>query len=557
MTVTVANVAPTASISGPATVDEGSVYTLTVGPITDPGTDTRSSYTIAWGDGLTDSFTAAEWATAAGSFTHTYADGSSSATITVSTTDEDGSYALDPTRKEWEFALLLIRAFRSLDSIVGDEAAATLVVDGDNVALVVDADGDVVDGDKVVAFVVDEVASTIASFDSDAALPTDDLAGDELLVKFGERLATAFGSRLLLARYGGDEFALLSNESIDRAGAIAIAERVEMLASTPFQLRGHQVFTGASIGIVMVERGDTPPEEILRDADTAMFRAKSQGGGYTLFDQQMHAAARERLALETDLRFALTRGELLPYFQPLISLETRRIVGIEALVRWQHPLRGLLAPVHFLGVAEETGMLPAIDLLVLEQSLAQWVRWQSEYGELAPQRLSVNISDRLFASTEFPANLAHLLERSGANPAQVHLEITETVLLDHSQNTENFIAELGAAGVRFALDDFGTGYSTFTYLKRLPLDQLKIDRSFVQQMLEDRQDQAIVEGVIALAHTFACEVVAEGVETPAQAARLVELGCPAGQGNGIAAAMPAEQMPGWVRSFAGVPTATA
>lgn len=370
-------------------------------------------------------------------------------------------------------------------------------------------------------------------------------AGDELLVKFGERLASAFGQRMLLARYGGDEFALLSREPVNRAGAIALAQRVEEVARAPFQVRGHQVFAGASIGIVLIENGEVLPEAILRDADTAMFRAKSQGGGYALFDQQMHAAARERLALETDLRFALTRGELVAWFQPMWSLSERGIVGIEALVRWQHPQRGLLLPAQFLGVAEETGMLPAIDLLVLEQSLEQLVRWQSAHGASAPGRLSVNISDRLFAAPEFPATLQRLLKRSGTDPARVHLEITETVFRAGAGSLRTALAALKALGVRLVVDDFGTGYSSLVSFSEAAFDGLKVDRGFVMDLEVNPRHRAIVRTIAQFAQDLDLSLVAEGVETEMQAQILRQLGCDQVQGYLFAPPLPAAVLETW------------
>ena len=371
-------------------------------------------------------------------------------------------------------------------------------------------------------------------------------AGDELLVKFGERLASAFGERMVMARYGGDEFALLSRDRVDRAGAIALAQRVEEIARAPFQLRGHQVFSGASIGIVLIEHGEAQPEAILRDADTAMFSAKSRGGGYALFDPLMHSAARVRLALETDLRFALARGELTAWFQPMWSLAEQRIVGIEALVRWQHPQRGLLAPGQFLGVADDAGMLPAIDLLVLEQSLGQLVQWQSRYGKHAPSRLSVNISDRLFAATEFPATLQRLLERSNVDPGCVHLEITETVFRADASRLRQSLAALKAVGVRLVVDDFGTGYSSLVSFSEAAFDGLKVDRGFVQDLESNSRHRAIVRTIAQFAQDLGLSLVAEGVENEMQAQILRQLGCDLVQGYLIAPPMPAAMLETWL-----------
>ncbi|MBK9658247.1 MAG: EAL domain-containing protein [Rhodanobacteraceae bacterium] len=377
-------------------------------------------------------------------------------------------------------------------------------------------------------------------------------AGDELLVRFGERLAQAFGQRVVLARYGGDEFALLTRERVDRDGAIALAQRVQEIAREPFQLRGHQVFSDTSIGIVLIENGQVHPEAILRDADTAMFSAKSRGSGYALFDQQMHAAARERLGLETDLRLALNRGELLPWYQPIWSLAEQRIVGIEALVRWQHPLRGLLAPAQFLGVAEDTGMLPAIDLLMLEQSLLQLRHWQTVHGASAPRLLSVNVSDRLFASAEFPPTLQRLLERSGVDPRQIHLEITETVFRAGIGSLRQALAALKATGVCLVVDDFGTGYSSLVSFSEADFDGLKVDRGFITDLHSNSRHRAIVRTIVQFARDLGLSLVAEGVETELQAQILRELGCDLVQGFRYAAPLPATALDAWLADPSGI-----
>lgn len=371
------------------------------------------------------------------------------------------------------------------------------------------------------------------------------VAGDELLVKFGERLTSAFGQRMVLARYGGDEFALLTREGVDRDGAIALAQRVQEIARAPFQLHGHQVFSEASVGIVLIEDGSAQPEAILRDADTAMFSAKAQGTGFALFDQQMHAAARDRLALETDLRFALTRGELLPWYQPIWSLSEQRVIGVEALVRWQHPQRGLLVPAQFLGVAQDTGMLPAIDLLVLEHSLLQLRQWQARYGARAPQLLSVNVSDRLFGSIEFPATLRRLLDRSGVDPGQIHLEITETVFRAGIGSLRQALAGLKATGVCLVVDDFGTGYSSLVSFSEADFGGLKVDRGFISDLESNARHRAIVRTIVQFARDLGLSLVAEGVESEVQAQILRELGCDLVQGFRYAAPMPAAALDAW------------
>lgn len=364
-------------------------------------------------------------------------------------------------------------------------------------------------------------------------------AGDELLVKFSERLLAAIDERAWLARYGGDEFALLSRQPLDVRGAIALAQRVQSALSTPFHLRGHQVFTGAAIGIVMLDAAAGGAEELMRDADTAMFRAKTRGSGWALFDTEMHNAARERLALETELRFALERGELLAFYQPVWTLEGRQIVGVEALVRWQHPQRGLLAPAHFLQVAEDAGMLPAIDLQVLEQALRQFARWHQQFGAAAPPRISVNVSDRLFSAAEFPPTLAQLLDQSGVEPGRVNLEITETVYRGHPAAVRQTLAALKQLGVKLVVDDFGTGYSSLVSFSDSDFDGLKIDRGFIQDLESNARHRAIVRTIAQFAGDLGLSLVAEGVENDVQVQLLRQLGCEQAQGFCFAPALAA------------------
>lgn len=364
-------------------------------------------------------------------------------------------------------------------------------------------------------------------------------AGDELLVKFSERLQAAVDERAWLARYGGDEFALLSRQPLDVRGAIALAQRVHGVLNTPFHLRGHQVFSGAAIGIVLLDAHSGGAEELMRDADTAMFRAKGRGGGHAVFDTEMHNAARERLALETELRFALDRGELLAFYQPVWTLDSRQIVGVEALVRWQHPQRGLLGPAHFLHVAEEAGMLPAIDLQVLEQALVQFGRWREQYGRAAPPRLSVNVSDRLFAAADFPATLRKLLEQTGADPGQVHLEITETVFRGQASSLKQTLAALKRLGVKLVVDDFGTGYSSLVSFSESDFDGLKVDRGFVHDLETNARHRAIVRTIAQFAHDLDLSLVAEGVENEVQVQLLRQLGCEQAQGFCFAPALAA------------------
>ncbi|MEZ5440221.1 MAG: EAL domain-containing protein [Lysobacterales bacterium] len=356
-------------------------------------------------------------------------------------------------------------------------------------------------------------------------------AGDQLLLEFGQRLHRELARDAWIARYGGDEFALLSREAVDEAESQALARRIHALLGKPFRVRGHQVFTGASIGLVLLEDGLLDPEDALRDADTAMFRAKANGGGtHVLFDNAMHAAARSRLALETELRFALDRGELQPYFQPIVELSSGRIVGVETLVRWNHPQRGLLLPKHFLDVAEEAGMLPAIDLRMLEIALEHQADWQQRLAELAPQRLSVNVSNRLFAATDFAPVLQRLLASSGVAAKQLHLEITETVFRGPSAALREQLTALQELGVSLVVDDFGTGYSSLVSFSESAFDGLKVDRGFVQDLSSNARHRAIVRTIAQFATDLQLSLVAEGVESVEQRDLLAQYGCELAQG---------------------------
>ncbi len=368
-------------------------------------------------------------------------------------------------------------------------------------------------------------------------------AGDQLLIEFARRLREALGLDSWIARYGGDEFALLSRHSVDQALTEALVQRIHAVLAAPFRVRGHQVFTGASIGLVQLQSGDMEPEDVLRDADTAMFRAKASGGGcHVLFDNAMHSAARARLALETELRFALDRNELLPYFQPIVRMDNGQIVGVETLVRWQHPQRGLLLPESFLEVAEEAGMLPTIDLAMLGAALECFAEWQARFGPRAPQRLSVNVSNRLFVASDFPSALQSMLNSSNIRAEMLHLEITETVFRGPIGAMRETLASLHRLGVRLVVDDFGTGYSSMVSFSESAFDGLKIDRGFISDLDSNARHRAIVRTIAQFALDLELSLVAEGVESPDQAALLLDLGCELAQGFLYAPALPADQL---------------
>ena len=308
--------------------------------------------------------------------------------------------------------------------------------------------------------------------------------------------------------------------------------------SRPFSQGGREWFISASIGIAVGDAGRVTPEELLREAEIAMVRAKEDPTRrLLLFEPTMSAAMLERIDLENDLRAALERGELRAHYQPIVDLHDGRIVGFEALVRWQHPTRGLIPPLSFIPMAEETGLIAPLGRWVLETACRQAVAWRGRTPG-APLVMSVNLSARQFVQSDLVEEVAGILTMTGMEPGELELEITESVLMDQSEGGIRTLRSLRELGVRLVLDDFGTGYSSLSYLKNLPLDTIKIDRSFVVG-LDGVADRSIVEAVLALAHGLGIGVVAEGIETETQRAQLIALGCDLGQGYLFSRPVPA------------------
>jgi diguanylate cyclase (GGDEF)-like protein len=381
-------------------------------------------------------------------------------------------------------------------------------------------------------------------------------AGDRLLAELALRLRGAVRSRGSLhhdtaGRLGGDEFALLMHAgSLDEARAAV--ERVLRLISQPLNVSsdGPTRCVTASVGVTVYPHDSSDAETLLRHADNAMYGAKQAGrNGYLFFDAE-HRRRNEELVLAIGrVQQALDNGELTLYYQPKVDLKRGVVLGCEALLRWNHPAEGVLAPSRFLPLIEHTGLSARIGDHVLARALDQLDAWHARGLELS---ISVNISSRHLQQPDFVQRLAELLARHPRDlGGYLELEVLETAAIADIAFTSTLLERCARLGVRWALDDFGTGYSTLTYLKRLPVQMLKIDRSFIQNMLTDAQDKAIVEGVIGLAHTFGCSVVAEGVESAAQARMLLEVGCHVGQGEGIAPPMPAEQVLEWVANWRG------
>jgi diguanylate cyclase (GGDEF)-like protein/PAS domain S-box-containing protein len=404
---------------------------------------------------------------------------------------------------------------------------------------------------------------TVCYLDLDHFKPVNDRfgheAGDQLLLELANRMRRSLrswaGGDDVVARIGGDEFVLLLRTATLEESRHAV-ERVLNQVCQPYALGvgNGPVMVTASIGATVFPLDGADAETLLRHADHAMYGAKQAGrNGYLFFDAEHDRRAEARFVALGRVQEALDANEFLLFFQPKVDMRTGKVLGVEALLRWKHPDQGVISPAQFLPLIENTGLSISVGNWVMQQGIEQLARWLKLGMDMT---VSINVSARHLQEPLFAQHLAGLLSRHQAPVAhRLIIEVLETAALADVDYTCSLMEECRALGVRFALDDFGTGYSTFTYLKRLPIDMLKIDRSFVINMLGDRQDLAIVEGVIGLSQTFGCTVVAEGVETPAQAQRLIEIGCDVGQGNGIAAAMPAEDVADWVRNYRGMPIA--
>ena len=354
-------------------------------------------------------------------------------------------------------------------------------------------------------------------------------AGDNLLRQLAARLSDAVRPADTVGRFGGDEFVVLCEDVTDEPMALRIAGRLARVFSEPFSLEGDDVHTAsASIGVVLRDGSQNNPEELLRDADAAMYRAKERGRSRVeLFDTGMRARAIGRLQTEGDLRRALERDELRVFYQPIVALSDGRIRGFEALVRWEHPERGLLAPAQFIPVAEESGMIVALGRVVLEQACRQSAQWSALYG---PVSIHVNLSARQVADPNLVDSVAHVLRVSGADPANLVLELTESSLLERVNSPGETLARLKALGISLMLDDFGTGYSSLSYLQHFPLSGIKIDRSFVGALGGSNGNGAIVDAILRMALALDLEVVAEGLESAEHLDVLRRLGCRFGQG---------------------------
>ncbi|MBK8011232.1 MAG: EAL domain-containing protein [Deltaproteobacteria bacterium] len=377
------------------------------------------------------------------------------------------------------------------------------------------------------------------------------VAGDQVLIAVADRLkkslrvsdSVGLAPRHSIARLGGDEFLVLLRNLTHEADALRVAERILEIVGQPVEVNGQRATCPVSIGIAYGSADHKSPEEVIRDADTAMYHAKASGAGkYALFEPRMHEAVLSRWRLENDLRHAIEREELLVVYQPIVDTKTGHVVEVEALMRWKHATLGFVSPLEFIPLAEETGLILPIGRWILEKACAQCRVWVEEGKATEKLKVAINVSARQLASEGFAEEVAEIVREARIGGNQVRLEITESVLLETSGKLQATMPKLRNLEIDFHLDDFGTGYSSLRYLQDLPVEALKIDRTFVSQMLENSTSLSIVRAIIALAHALDLRVVAEGVETKAQLECLQEIGCDFAQGYYFARPLPAEEV---------------
>ena len=366
-------------------------------------------------------------------------------------------------------------------------------------------------------------------------------AGDQLLQAMSERLRSVVRDRDMLGRFGGDEFIVMLRDVSGSYSPFDVAEQLRAEIAQPLVIAGAELFVTASIGITISDREGVTTTEMLRDADAAMYRAKARGRDCVeMFAPGSHDATVLTLRTTNELRRGLERGEIVPYYQPIVQLGNGHLVGFEVLARWRHPERGLLGPDQFLPMAEETGLIGEVGAAVLRSSLAQLGQWRNSSQRFTDLSISVNVSVRQLMSSQLVDVVADALAEAGVSAGALWLEITETALMADVKAATVALRELRSLGLHLAVDDFGTGYSSLTYLKRFPVEAIKVDRTFVNGLGIDQEDSTIVEAVVNLGHSLGLSVVAEGVETPLQLSRLREIGCDRGQGYLFGRPRPAE-----------------
>ena len=357
------------------------------------------------------------------------------------------------------------------------------------------------------------------------------LVGDELLISVAQVLVNCSRTNDFVARLGGDEFTILLGEIQTVEDAKVIAEKIQQQLKVPLKLHGHSVFTSASIGIVICNHEYRDSSEILRDADIAMYRAKFGGKArHEVFNQEMYAETKELLEIENDLHQAILNNEFILHYQPIFSFEDNALYGFEALIRWNHPAKGLIYPNKFIHVAEETGLIKPIGKWAIDRACSQLRLWQTKYPDASNLKVSVNVASQQMKDPDFLNNLDDILTATNLSKNSLHIEITESTLMDYKPETIDLFNKIRDRGIKLNIDDFGTGYSSLQYLNRFPINILKIDRSFTQGMLMEKENFEIVKTIIALARTLKIDTIAEGIENYQQLAVLKKLNCKLGQG---------------------------
>ncbi|MEO6050283.1 MAG: EAL domain-containing protein [Pyrinomonadaceae bacterium] len=349
-------------------------------------------------------------------------------------------------------------------------------------------------------------------------------AGDKLLIAISERLKACVRPGDVVVRLGGDEFTILLNRSGEISEVVSVAERLQTKISEPFQIDNYEVFTTASIGIIVSGNVSRQAEDFLRDADAAMYRAKESGKArYEIFDRNMHVRNMNLWRVETDLRHAVERNEFEVLYQPIVELSTGRVDEFVALIRWRHPVvHGLVGPDEFVSVAEETGLIIQIGKWILEESCRQTAEWQRRFG--LPLSISVNLSPKQLIYPNLTSQVRDVLFETGLDASQLKLEVTESTVMEHSEKSLKVLSDLDGLGVELSTDDFGTGFSSLSYLQRFPFERLKTDRSFINIMDKDEKSGANVKTILMLGENLRLEVVAEGIETVSQLEKLRSVG---------------------------------
>ncbi len=376
--------------------------------------------------------------------------------------------------------------------------------------------------------------------------------GDQLLIVVGRKLSDCIRPGDTIARLGGDEFALLLQNINDTAYTVNVAERIREKLADPLDIKGHKIFTSISIGIALGAEGYERPEQVLRDADIAMYEAKGRGdASYEIFDIKLHANILDRIQLVADLRGAVDNKELSLYYQPIIDLTTQQLTGFEALVRWNHPTRGLIYPMEFIPLAEEHGLIYQIGAWILHEACRELKLLQVRYPVKPPINMSINISSRQFSQHDLVATLSGFIAETGVDPRTLILEITESMIMENVTAAVETMKRLRNMGIHIHLDDFGTGHSSLSYLQLFPVSALKIDRSFINKLTASGENQEIITHIVALAKSLNFEVIAEGVEMEHQLAKIKNLHCGYGQGFLFARPMAFNAIEAWMREQKG------